>query len=62
MVKRWTCHPLYHLRRIPLKTLIAHNSSDMCFCLYLIERIMDEYEQDLRVLEENHQQGLQKLY
>ena len=24
----------------------------------LIRRIMDEYEQDLRVLEEKHQQGL----
>ena len=24
----------------------------------LIQRIMDEYEQDLRILEEKHQQGL----
>lgn len=34
---------------------------EVTFCLFLIPRIMDEYEQDLRVLEEKHQQGLEKI-
>lgn len=34
---------------------------EVTFCLCLIPRIMDEYEQDLRVLEEKHQQGLEKI-
>ena len=35
--------------------------NEVTFCLCLIPRIMDEYEQDLRVLEEKHQQGLEKI-
>ena len=37
---------------------LAQNLTDCVLLLmYSIWRIMDEYEQDLRVLEEKHQQG-----
>ena len=46
---------------IDLKAKICEESMHWCSLFYfvcLIQRIMDEYEQDLRVLEEKHQQGL----